>query len=542
MVSNKNSSTPFTLYSWSDQVFQQLFAQSPDALIVAQEDGLVHWANSAAISWLGLEPSDFDRLPQSLMQNGEIEAADGRVGEARVLGFQWQEESARLISIRDITYRHRREKALQQRTKQLESLNANLEHLAHFDPLTSALNRRGLERKLAIEIDRADREGTSSAAVMIDFDNFKKLNEDFGHAVADRVLVHVTRIFKSLLRPQDLVARIGGDEFLLILPDTREAEAMRVAERLRSSVERQPYHSGNQEVPVTISLGLSQVSAQDGGISQVLADARCALEQGKRSGKNCVGMSISQSQQNQPGLENVLGLLKGAAAIRPVNLPVWNLHTNEVVGQEILSRGPVGPFEMPIDLFRACPDEGVEGALDLLCLRSCIAAGLKLAQKGQQIFLNILPTTLQNMDASVLLSHFPDHIQPGQFCIEISEQHVIGDPAKLCGILNSLRESGLTIAIDDVGFGRSSLEALVLLEPNIIKIARRFGRGAAQDVGLRRSFERLVRVAKALGATCIAEGIETAENLKVVRDLGADLGQGFYWGKPQEIKAFSADC
>ncbi len=537
-MASENSTASIGLYSWSDQVFQQLFARSPDALIVAQKDGLVHWANTSAIGWLGLEPSDFDRLPPALLKNGEVESADGRIGESRVLEFDWQDQDSLLISIRDVTHRHLRERALQQRTKQLESLNANLEHLAHFDPLTSALNRRGLERKLAIEIDRADRDGSSAAALMIDFDNFKRLNQEFGHATADRVLVHVTRIFKSLLRPQDLVARIGGDEFLLILPDTREAEAMRVAERLRASVERQPFHSSEREVPVTISLGLSRVSQSDGGIPQVLADARAALEQGKRAGKNRVGLAKDHIRQDETGLDQVLDLLKGQTKVRPVCLPVYDLHTNAVVGQEILSRGAVGPFEMPTDLFRACSDEGVEAALDLVCLRTCIAAGDRSVPKGQRVYLNILPTTLQNLDASKLLELFPSPIPSERFCIEISEQHVIGDPAKLRPILQDLRDHGLAIAIDDVGFGRSSLEALVLLEPDIIKIARRFGRGAATDVGLRRSFERLVRIAKALGAICIVEGIESADNLQVVRDLGADFGQGFFWGKPQLI----AEC
>ncbi|MFT7619126.1 MAG: diguanylate cyclase (GGDEF)-like protein [Planctomycetota bacterium] len=535
MAANKISPS-VALYSWSDQVFQQLFARSPDALIVAQEDGLVHWANTSAIEWLGIEATDIDRLPAKLLEDGEVESASGRFGESRVLHFEWQNQECLLISIRDVTFRHHREVALQQKTKRLQSLNANLEHLAHFDPLTSALNRRGLERKLTIEIERADREGDTSAAILVDFDDFKNLNNKFGHAVADRVLIHVTRIFKSMLRPQDLVARIGGDEFLLILPSTRDAEAMRVADRLRVAVERQPYESTTGPVPVTISLGLSRVCQSDGGISQVLSDARHALERGKNSGKNRVGISDEQGATLEPGLGQVLKMLNGSNSIRPVNLPIWDLTTNKVVAQEILSRGPKGPFEMPTDLFRACPDENVVSALDLICLKSCLTAGLNMATANERIHVNILPTTLQNVDPSDLFNVFPAGIPRERFCLEFSEQHVIGDPAKLCDILSSIREQGVSIAIDDVGFGRSSLEALVLLEPDIIKISRRFGRSVAKDIGLRRSFERLLRVAQALGATCIVEGIESEENLRVVRDLGAQFGQGFYWGRPQFIE------
>ncbi len=516
----------------SEKVFQELFARSPDGMVVADRGGLILWANSAAMTWLGLAGKDLDRLPPDLLRReGEVRVGDDRIGESRSQDFVWQGETARLVCIRDVSSRHARERELHRQARRLEAMNANLDHLAHVDPLTTAENRRGLDRLLGQEIERARRDGSHIAALLIDFDDFKQVNDVWGHAIADRVLVHVTRIFKSMLRPQDIVGRIGGDEFLIVMPDTREGEGLRVAERLRAAVANQPLVHAEQEVRTTVSIGLCQVDLERSAIADILIDARLALSRGKVAGKNRVSSEADHVDGGE-ARRDFVALVDGGRDLSAVLLPIFRLEDESIVGHEVLSRGPKGPFEMPTDMFRACRDESTLGRLDLLCLEGGLRLVGRLGAAAGQVHLNVMPATILNVDPARLLGLFPADMASGRYVLEISEQHVIGDPTRLRERLAPLRAAGLRLAIDDVGFGRSSLETLVILEPEIVKIARRYVGGASTGAGLARSLERLVRVATALGAEVIAEGIETEADRALARELGIEFGQGFLWGRP----------
>ncbi|MCB9831701.1 MAG: diguanylate cyclase [Planctomycetes bacterium] len=529
----EGSLSPSALEPGSERVFQELFARSPDGMIVADERGMILWANSAAMLWLESQGKDSDRLPESLLErDAEIRVGDDRLGESRSQEFIWCGEFARLICIRDVSNRHARERELRHRTRRLEAINANLDHLAHVDPLTAAENRRGLERLLQRELERARRDGSHLTALLIDIDDFKDVNDTWGHFIADRVLVHITRVFRSILRPQDIVGRIGGDEFLIVMPDTREAEGLRVAERLRAAVAGQPQIHGDQEIRATVSVGLCPIDLDRGSVAAILADARLALSRGKVSGKNRVTSTKEASREHEARL-GFLSLLERGHHLDAVLLPVLRLEDEAVVGHEILSRGPEGPFEMPGDMFRACLDESMSNRLDLICLEGGLRLGSRLDEPRGRLHLNMLSTTILSTSAEELLELFPADAADGRYVIEISEQHMVGDPSRLAEKLLPLRRAGIRLAIDDVGFGRSSLETLVILEPEIVKIARRYVGGAAANPGLARSLERLIRVAKALGAEVIAEGIETEEDRQLVRGLGVEFGQGFLWGQPR---------
>jgi EAL domain-containing protein (putative c-di-GMP-specific phosphodiesterase class I) len=152
--------------------------------------------------------------------------------------------------------------------------------------------------------------------------------------------------------------------------------------------------------------------------------------------------------------------------------------------------------------------------------------------QNTRFHVNLFPSTIIDTPIDRLLTLFPPNRKPGNFCIEISEQQFIGDPAYLRDHVAALKENGILVAIDDVGFGRSSLESLIILEPDIVKIDRKYVSGIADEPAKARLLRRLVKVVNALGAELIAEGIERKDELDLLLEIGIEFGQGWYWGKP----------
>ncbi len=228
--------------------------------------------------------------------------------------------------------------------------------------------------------------------------------------------------------------------------------------------------------------------------------------------------------------------LRQGDCFRAVSMPIYDLRSEKIVGYEMLSRGPQGPFEMPDDLFRVSVEHNLLTAVDLRCLKTCLQAlsqsKFKDKTKKMRYHVNLFPSTIIDTPIERLMQLFPADIEPNRFCVEISEQQFIGDPAYLREYVMALRKRGLLVAIDDVGFGRSSLESLIILEPDIVKIDRKYVSGVSTDEAKSYSLKRLIKVVNALGSELIAEGIEMKAEGQILLDLGVNYGQGWLWGKP----------
>jgi diguanylate cyclase (GGDEF)-like protein len=433
------------------------------------------------------------------------------------------------------------EEVVAQRTLELRRTNDALrrevvrrvkaQKIANIDPLTELLNRRGLEAELSTEVRRARRTGSTLAAVLLDCDDFKRINETLGHAVGDIVLKEIANRLKEALRPTDHLARIGGDEFLALLPETRRAESVLVAERLRLSVSDSPIRLPSGPLTCTASLGIELVPTDVLSIEEVLARTHLSLQHSKRTGKNRVSSHGARGTPRGLSLQPVVDALKRGQSFRSVKQAIRSLSDESVVGFEFLSRGPRGGFEMPGTFFRLALECNILTLVDLHCLRACVAAARQLPPE-MRCHVNLLPSTLIDMPEERLVELFPPAGGGPRFCVEVGEQQFIGDPSCLRGPVRVLKEAGIHVAIDDVGFGRSSLETLILLEPDVVKIDQKVVKGAARDTGKERSLRRLVGVASALGSELVAEGIESREDLELLREIGVASGQGFLWDRP----------
>ncbi|HYI09030.1 MAG TPA: diguanylate cyclase [Thermoanaerobaculia bacterium] len=439
-----------------------------------------------------------------------------------------------LRSIRYAVERHRGVRDLARMKKELESANRDLERLTLIEPLTELLNRRGLQQALSREVEHLRRGLSGAAVLVIDLDDFKHINENLGHAAGDVVLKEIGRRLRAAVRAVDYVGRLGGDEFMLILPETDSAEVTRVAERIRLAVATAIIQHSAGNVTMTASIAVLLLTSDMPAVDQILARAHLLLSRAKNEGKNQVVFQSSDfddTARRRRAQADMCSNLTQGKYVQTVKQPIFRLDDESPIGYELLSRYSNHTYEMPENFFRLCAERNVLTLVDHACLRAGVNAAMKLPPYAR-FHLNIFPSTLLAIPVEHLLELFPRPLPPDTFCLEISEQQIIGDPSYLAPAVHALREAGVLIAIDDVGFGSSCLESLILLEPDIIKIDKRCVIGIDTDRLRISHLRRYVAIARTLNCAIVAEGIETAEELAVVRSLGIEYGQGYFWGKP----------
>jgi diguanylate cyclase (GGDEF)-like protein len=384
------------------------------------------------------------------------------------------------------------------------------------------LSPMSLARALRLESARAKREGTVAHGVLVELDDF--------HLVAgwcgEDVVVAVGARLMGALRATDLLGRLPDDRFLVLLPGGSHAEARRVAERLRRALTEAPFPVGDDQVHLTATLGVAKIGPETEHLEDLLAAAESAVTRGKEAGKNRVATS-GRRGRSATNLSSIEALLEGDEPLRVVRQALYAVVDEHVCGYELLVRGPRGPLERPTALFAAAARADLLSTLDLRCVKA-MAAALYGLTSGQRAQLNLLPSTLVGTPVDRLLSILPSRM----LCIEVSEQELVGDPAELATAINELREGGMEIALDDVGFSRSSLEALMILQPDAVKLGRRQIAGIGTDPGRQRELARLVAAVRPACPQIVAVGVETRADLAVVRDLGIPYAQGYLWDRP----------
>jgi diguanylate cyclase (GGDEF)-like protein/PAS domain S-box-containing protein len=431
------------------------------------------------------------------------------------------------IFLRDVSLQARAEARARALAEELATANRVLERQANVDPLTGILNRRGLERRIQRLRAGTRVAGETTAVVVLDLDDFKAINDLHGHGAGDRVLVQVAEHLEEAARVSDPVARIGGDEFLVLLPDADLREAGRVAERLRAAVADAAVSTPEGELRVTCSIGVAVLVTRDVSIEAGLAAARHELARSKHEGKDRVCLPERERMEVRSPAE--------PDGLRAFHQPIYDLLARRIIGYELLVRGPEGPHEAPDQLFSRAGLGEDRTRLDLRCLAVCSQAARELPPAAC-LHVNLFPATLLDAGAPAVLERLalsgPDRI----VCVELNEREVKGGSDELREAVRALKRAGVQIAIDDVGYGHTALEALLDLEPDVIKIDRRCVVSGDGE----RVLARLLRVARVLGARAIAEGVENDETLRRLRDHDVHFGQGYLWGRPAPMPAVPA--
>jgi diguanylate cyclase (GGDEF)-like protein len=461
--------------------------------------------------------------------DGDVASAVLKAGAQDFLVKGSFDDEALVRTLRHALERHRAQLEQRELVRRLAEANQQLMELANTDALTGVLNRRGLEAALADLWLSAQRQPVRIVGLLIDCDDFKAINEQEGHATGDIVLAGVARSIASTLRSVDYVGRVGGDEFLVLLVDIGVWDALYVAERIRRAVRfpRDLEHGQG----VTVSIGVAELRVTTKLLSEALAATGASLRTSKRSGKNKVVFADDENATVAIDRVELGHRLASPGEVRVVSQPIVDLANGGVVARELLARFKSPGLGEPNDFFRIAHEADMLTAADVACLRACMRIAHQL--DAPRLHLNVFPSTLLEVPTEHLQELFGALLP--RICLEISEKQSVANPTVLKQRLAPLRERGLTIAIDDIGVGQTSLELLLVLEPETVKIDGEFVSAAAtrELPSAARSIVKLMRCVEHLGATSIAEGIESEAQLEAMKGFGVRLGQGYLWGKPE---------
>lgn len=429
--------------------------------------------------------------------------------------------------------RHRIKRQLANVTEELKQANNQLEQIALIDPLTGLLNRRGLQQALSLHQNTAGRKGTEHIVILMDLDNFKVVNDALGHVSGDIILKEISQKLRECLRAGDFIARLGGDEFLILLPHTRPAHGILVAEKIRLAISDATIVFSSGPVKITGSFGIGTVSPDIASPDELLSKTQFILKESKDSGKNRVTCESKLKQYRNTSkniLSKIIHHLQAGNLIRIVKQPIYNLQAQKISGYEFLSRVTLGEFQTADEFFQLCKESNILTLVDHHCYRCSIQAST--LTPGFECHINLFPSTILAVTAEQLIRDIPADRHGAKYAIEISEKQIIGNPSYLIPAVKAFKKAGVMVGIDDIGYGNSCLENLILLEPDFVKIDQKCVVEINSNPEALKNYQRLLKVASSLGIKVISEGIENQEELKTLLELGVSYGQGYFLGRP----------
>ena len=416
-----------------------------------------------------------------------------------------------------------------------------LRHAAEHDPLTGLYNRTALKK--AVEQHIAD-EKLPFTVALLDLDGFKKVNDTYGHAMGDAVLLETTKRLQKLLAPEDIMARLGGDEFVILFEGKTAAQAHQVLKNVLLAVAR-PYDTAPHNAYLGVSIGVAEYPLHGEDYSMLLKNADTAMYFSKKSGKNRVTVFALTDANVDFSIKAAIhnGIQEGEFFME--YQPQYDMD-RRMVGAEALMRwtnralGRVGPDQfIPI-----VEDSGLMPFLGKWALRYSCHQLRKFHQLDPDFVLSVNVSPIQfgsdNFDQQVLEVIAETGIDPTKLILEITESTLMSSQEKTERALAHLRENGIRFSIDDFGTGFSSLSYLTRLPVSSIKIDRAFiaamGEQASADTSDRKLVCAMINLAHSIDLKVVAEGVETPAQYAFLKQAGCNLVQGYLTGKPMSAQ------
>jgi diguanylate cyclase (GGDEF)-like protein/PAS domain S-box-containing protein len=427
---------------------------------------------------------------------------------------------------------------------------AQVTFLAYHDRLTGLPNRALLEEQLTRDLTRARRSGAPVALLYFDLDNFKLVNDSFGHTAGDEVLRETALRVSDLTRTGDVLARQGGDEFLLLLDcGTAGADAVGASDpravaqiagdRIAAALER-PFELSGAEFHVGASIGVALFPEHADDPESLFQAADAAMYQAKRAGGGTVAFYEPRESDARQRLSLTARLRRAIdeGELRLHYQPILSVADGRLDSLEALVRweDPEEGLIPPGAFIPVAEETGLIDGIGAWVVEALCEQAVAWAAEGflPRLNFNLSPRQLRRADlvgsiAARIASH---RLDPGQFCAELTESALLSDARRQRSLLTELNEAGLAIAIDDFGAGHSSLGRLRDLPVQVLKVDRSFLRRVPDDAGSASIVAAILDLGRALGMTTVVEGVEEPEQLEFLREHNCPLVQGFLTGRP----------
>ncbi|WP_326542645.1 putative bifunctional diguanylate cyclase/phosphodiesterase [Pseudorhodoferax sp.] len=442
---------------------------------------------------------------------------------------------------------------LQQQVQAQAQAASHVQRLVHLDGLTNLPNRALLARAAEHAIAQAHAGRKPLAVLFLDLDRFKYINDSLGHDVGDQLLAALATRLRSSIRERDIVSRLGGDEFMLVLPDTDVRGAAHVADKLMART-LPPFEIAPHELSITPSIGIAMYPQDGADFGALTQRADAAMYQAKRNGGSAYRFFTPAMQAEAARALSIENALRRALERQQFTLafqPMVDLRSGQVTGVEALLRwrhpelGNVAPAEF-VPVAEAC---GLIGTLGEWALRQAAFQLRAWRDRGLPTLtmaVNLSAMQLRQAELPALIEGVLQEasLTPEDLELELTEGAAMEDPQRAIAVLEALHQRGIRVSIDDFGTGHSSLSYLKRFRAYKLKIDQSFVRDISVAADDRAIVAAIIHMASSLGMQTIAEGVETEAQLRFLRQQGCDEAQGYLFSRPLsavQLEAFVRD-
>lgn len=538
---------------FNEHMLKAIFEALPDLFFLMNKDGTIVDYHASSIDNLYVAPTEFigqkitDVLPgmvakkfethiNKVLQQDEMTSFEYALNlpqglvyfEARINNLSKYDQI--MVIIRDITEQHKSAELIRQQ--------------AHYDSLTLLPNRfLALDRLSQILIE-AQRKNEKTAVLFLDLDDFKKVNDSLGHEIGDKLLIESSQRLQSVLRKEDTVGRLGGDEFIILLRGVEDHHyASKIVEKLLNNF-RKSFKINGKELLLTMSIGIA-ISPENGStVSDLLRNADTAMYQAKSLGRNTYSFFTKKMNiiiQRRIAIEEQM---YGALQRNEFYLhyqPQFDTKNKYVIGAEALLRwnNPILGNVMPDEFIPIAENTGlivpigkfvIEQAVSFLAKWKSVSEG----KKKLTMAVNLSPSQFRDEGLFSFIKTVlsGENIPPEDLELEITEGLLMSCQLNIADVLAKITNFGIKLSMDDFGTGYSSLSYLRKYPFNVLKIDRSFISGITQNEEDLNVVKATIAMSHSLGLTVIAEGVETPCQLTLLNELGCDIVQGYYLSKP----------
>ena len=538
--------------TWDDRV-NEIYGREPDG----GPRGYSDWAGAIHPADLPGALADFDKAAADrstysseyrvVRPDGEIRHVRSRAifyqtanNSPRMVGAEWDVTADVLLNT-DLV---RAKQLADTKNMELESAKVRIEHIALHDALTDLPNRRYLDQVLEDYAAKARLSGGYAALLHVDLDRFKHINDTLGHAAGDAMLVHASSVLKSNVGDRDFVARVGGDEFIVLCTVHGDvSQAAVLADRIIEQMRRPVYYHGHQ-CRFGVSVGIAIDNGSGADARQLLVNADIALYRAKRRGRNRHEFFSGELQSEIVNTKRIADeILAGLERNEFVAFyqPQFDAKTQEIVGVEALARWrhPERGILAPDVFLKTAEELNVVSTIDRKILQQSLLdfEAWSADKVGiPRVSVNVSARRLQ--DEELLKSLRDLKIRAGTFSFELVESIFLDDNDDLVTWnVEQIKQLGIDIEIDDFGTGYASIVSLLKLQPRRLKIDRQLVDPIVNSPQQRQVVSSIIEIGKSLGIEIIAEGVETMKHARLLKGLGCDILQGYAFGHAMDSDA-----